>query len=76
MTSDKTRIGPRFRQDNGFLVRETLLRVESTIDLYIREKWLDEQPAVAKLPVVLLHGAGMIALASMSLSRTLHLLTR
>ncbi len=59
MTSDKTRIGPRLRQDNGFLARETLLRVEPTVDLYIREKWLDGQSMSAKLPVVLLHGAGM-----------------
>lgn len=59
MTSDKTRIGPRLRQDDGFLLRETLLRVEPTVDLYIREKWLDGQSAAAKLPVVLLHGAGM-----------------
>jgi pimeloyl-ACP methyl ester carboxylesterase len=59
MTSEKTRIGPRLRQDNGLLVRETLLRVEPTVDLYIREKWLDEPLAAAKLPVVLLHGAGM-----------------
>ncbi len=59
MISEKTRIGPRLRQDDGFLVRETLLRVEPTVDLYIREKWLDGQPTTAKLPVVLLHGAGM-----------------
>jgi pimeloyl-ACP methyl ester carboxylesterase len=59
MTSAKTRIGPQLRQDNGFLVRETLLRVEPTVDLYIREKWLDKQSTTAKLPVVLLHGAGM-----------------
>jgi pimeloyl-ACP methyl ester carboxylesterase len=59
MTSEKTRIGPRLRQDNGLLVRETLLRVEPTVDLYIREKWRDEPPVAAQLPVVLLHGAGM-----------------
>jgi len=59
MTSAKTRIGPQLRQDDGFLVRETLLRVEPTVDLYIREKWLDKQSRTAKLPVVLLHGAGM-----------------
>lgn len=60
MTSDKTRIGPRLHQDDGFLVRETLLRVEPRVDLYIREKWLEDgQSAAAKLPVVLLHGAGM-----------------
>jgi pimeloyl-ACP methyl ester carboxylesterase len=59
MTSEKTRIGPRLRQDDGLLVRETLLRVEPTVDLYIREKWRDEPSAAAQLPVVLLHGAGM-----------------
>lgn len=59
MTSDKTRIGPRLRQDNGLLVRETLLRVESRVDLYIREKWRDGQSAAGTLPIVLLHGAGM-----------------
>ncbi len=59
MISEKTRIGPRLRQDDSFLVRETLLRVEPTVDLYIREKWLDGLPTTAKLPVVLLHGAGM-----------------
>jgi pimeloyl-ACP methyl ester carboxylesterase len=59
MIAEKTRIGPRLRQDNGFLVRETLLRVEPTVDLYIREKWLDGRPTNGKLPVVLLHGAGM-----------------
>ena len=59
MTSEKTRIGPRFRQDDRLLVRETLLRVEPTVDLYIREKWRDEPPAATQMPVVLLHGAGM-----------------
>src|SRR5689334_10995788 len=59
MPSDKTRIGPRLRQNDSFLVRETLLRVEPTVDLYIREKWLDGQSAARKLPVVLLHGGGM-----------------
>src|SRR2546430_8256777 len=59
MTSDKTRIGPRLHQEDGLLVRETLLRVEPTVDLYIREKWRDGQSAAGKLPVVLLHGAGM-----------------
>jgi pimeloyl-ACP methyl ester carboxylesterase len=59
VTSDKTRIGLQLRQDDGFLVRETLLRVEPTVDLYIREKWLEKQSTAAKLPVVLLHGAGM-----------------
>jgi len=58
MPAGKTRIGPRLRQDNGFLVRETLLRVEPTVDLFVREKWLDEADADAKLPVVLLHGGG------------------
>lgn len=59
MPSEKTRIGPRLRQDDGFLVRETLLRIEPTVDLYIREKWRDGPSAAATLPVVLLHGAGM-----------------
>src|SRR5258708_19425712 len=59
MASNKTRIGPRLQQEDGFFVRETLLRVEPTVDLYIREKWLDDQQATTKLPVVLLHGAGM-----------------
>ena len=59
MPSEKTRIGPRLRQDDGLLVRETLLRVEPTVDLYIREKWRDEPSAAAQLPAVLLHGAGM-----------------
>jgi pimeloyl-ACP methyl ester carboxylesterase len=59
MPSKKTRIGPRLRQDDGFLVRETLLRIEPTVDLYIREKWRDGPSAAATLPVVLLHGAGM-----------------
>jgi pimeloyl-ACP methyl ester carboxylesterase len=59
MPADKTRIGPRLRLDKGFLARETFLRVEPRVDLFIREKWLDEADADAKLPVILLHGAGM-----------------
>jgi pimeloyl-ACP methyl ester carboxylesterase len=59
MPSEKTRVGPLFHLDDGFLVRETLLRTEPTVDLYIREKWQSAQSAKAKLPVVLLHGAGM-----------------
>lgn len=59
MPADKTRIGPRWRQENGFLVREAFLRVEPTVDLYVREKWLDEADADVRLPVILLHGAGM-----------------
>src|SRR5260221_13170205 len=59
MASNKTRIGPRLQQEDGFFVRETLLRVEPTVDLYIREKSLDDQQATTKLPVDLLHGAGM-----------------
>jgi pimeloyl-ACP methyl ester carboxylesterase len=59
MPSAKTRVGPLFHLDDGFLVRETLLRVEPTVDIYIREKWQSVQSAGAKLPVVLLHGAGM-----------------
>ncbi|SRR5579883_2455470 len=59
MPSDKTRVGPLLRQENGFFIRETLLRVEPTVDLSIREKWLDESLVADRLPVVLLHGAGM-----------------
>jgi pimeloyl-ACP methyl ester carboxylesterase len=59
MPSEKTRIGSLLRLDDGFVVRETLLRVEPTVDLYIREKWYGEQTVEPKLPVVLLHGAGM-----------------
>ncbi|GCE29853.1 hypothetical protein KDA_53370 [Dictyobacter alpinus] len=59
MPTPKTRIGPLLRQENGFLIRETFLRIEPTVDVYIREKWL-EQPGVRQiLPVILLHGAGM-----------------
>ncbi len=59
MVADKTRIGPRLHQDDGFFIRETLLRVEPTVDLYIREKWLEGEQVSEKLPVILLHGAGM-----------------
>src|SRR6266704_5894401 len=59
MPSEKTRMSPLFHLDDGFVVRETLLRVEPTVDLYIREKWRDGAPTETKLPVVLLHGAGM-----------------
>ena len=59
MVADKTRSGPRLQQDDGIFVRETLLRVEPTVDLYIREKWLEGKHAGDKLPVILLHGAGM-----------------
>jgi pimeloyl-ACP methyl ester carboxylesterase len=57
MQLDKTRIGPQLHQDDGFAVRETMLRIEPRVDLYIREKWLPGKEE--KLPVVLLHGAGM-----------------
>ena len=59
MPTDKTRIGPRLQQENGFLLRETLLRVEPTVDLFIREKWLDTADVETKLPVIFLHGGGM-----------------
>jgi pimeloyl-ACP methyl ester carboxylesterase len=59
MPAEKTRISPLFHLDDGFVVRETLLRVKPTVDLYIREKWRDGTPTETKLPVVLLHGAGM-----------------
>lgn len=49
MTSNKTRIGPRLRQEDGFFVRETLLQVEPTVDVYVREKWLDDQQAINDL---------------------------
>jgi hypothetical protein len=49
MASNKTRIGPRSQQEDGFFVRETLLRVEPTVDLYIREKWLEAQQAINDL---------------------------
>lgn len=56
MPSDKTRINPELRQGD-FTIRETFLRVEPRVDLFIREKWIEGQES--KLPVVLLHGAGM-----------------
>lgn len=59
MSAQTKRIGPRLRQENGFLIREIFLRVEPTVDLFVREKWLDEANADAKLPIVLLHGGGM-----------------
>ncbi|QBD82562.1 alpha/beta hydrolase [Ktedonosporobacter rubrisoli] len=57
MQLDKTRIGPELHLDNGYSVRETLLRIEPRVDLYIREKWIPGKEQ--KLPVVLLHGAAM-----------------
>ncbi|QBD75217.1 alpha/beta fold hydrolase [Ktedonosporobacter rubrisoli] len=57
MQLEKTRRGPEFHQDSGYSVRETLLRIEPRVDLYIREKWRAGEES--KLPVVLLHGAGM-----------------
>lgn len=59
MPSEKSRVSPIYRTEDGFQVRETLLRVEPTVDLYIREKWLETSVAEQKLPVLLLHGGGM-----------------
>jgi hypothetical protein len=72
MPSEKTRISPLFHLDDGFVVRETLLRVEPTVDLYIREKWRDGAPTETKLPVVLLHWRAWIVQALMSPLKTLH----
>jgi pimeloyl-ACP methyl ester carboxylesterase len=44
-------------QEDGLKVRETYLRLDPRVDLYIKEKWLAGNDA--KVPVVLLHGAGM-----------------
>jgi hypothetical protein len=37
------------QQEDGFFGRETLLRVEPTVDVYIREKWLEVQQAINDL---------------------------
>ncbi|SRR5579883_584613 len=57
MTSDKSRIGPVCTQGNGLLVRESLLRLEPRVDLYVKEKWAEGPDP--RLPVLFLHGAGM-----------------
>ncbi|WP_052888671.1 alpha/beta fold hydrolase [Thermogemmatispora carboxidivorans] len=57
MQLEKSRIGKELREENTYTVRETLLRIEPTVDLYIREKWIAGRDT--KPPVVLLHGAGM-----------------
>jgi pimeloyl-ACP methyl ester carboxylesterase len=57
MAADKSRIGPVLTQQDGLKVRETLLRVEPTADIYLKEKW--PEGAKTMLPVVLLHGGGM-----------------
>ncbi len=57
MPADKSRVGPILSQDDGLRVRESLLRLEPRVDIYVREKWAAGHEA--KLPVVLLHGAGM-----------------
>lgn len=56
MPSAKSRINPELRQGD-FTIRETFLRIEPRVDLFIREKWIEGHES--KLPVVLLHGAGM-----------------
>lgn len=57
MPSDKSRVGPVLTQEDGLKVRETYLRIDPRVDLYIKEKWLAGNDG--KVPVVLLHGAGM-----------------
>lgn len=57
MMLDKSRIGPVLTQDDGLRVRESLLRLEPRVDIYVREKWAAGNEGM--LPVVLLHGAGM-----------------
>ncbi|GCF08075.1 alpha/beta fold hydrolase [Dictyobacter arantiisoli] len=60
MPTNKTRIGPKLKQEDDLLIRETLLRVEPRVDLYLCEKWLEQASIPATtLPVILLHGAGM-----------------
>ncbi|MBX5457638.1 MAG: alpha/beta hydrolase [Thermogemmatispora sp.] len=57
MQLEKSRIGKALREEDTYTICETLLRIEPTVDLYIREKWIAGHDT--KLPVVLLHGAGM-----------------
>ena len=57
MTSNRSRVGPVLTQEDGLKVRETLLRVEPTADIYIKEKW--DEANQARPPVLLLHGGGM-----------------
>lgn len=57
MTSDKSRVGPVLTQEDGLRVRDTYLRLEPRVDIFVREKWSADDES--KLPVVLLHGAGM-----------------
>ncbi|MGH2389675.1 MAG: alpha/beta hydrolase [Chloroflexota bacterium] len=57
MASDKSRIGPVLTQEDGLKVRETYLRIDPRVDIYVKEKWSPNGDA--RLPVVLLHGAGM-----------------
>jgi pimeloyl-ACP methyl ester carboxylesterase len=57
MAHEKTRIGPVLTQEDGLKTRDIFLRIDPRIELYIKEKWQDGHDA--KLPVVLLHGAGM-----------------
>jgi pimeloyl-ACP methyl ester carboxylesterase len=57
MALDKSRIGPVLTQEDGLKVRETYLRIDPRVDIYVKEKWSPNDDA--KLPVVLLHGAGM-----------------
>ncbi|HWE61897.1 MAG TPA: alpha/beta fold hydrolase [Chloroflexota bacterium] len=57
MPSPKSRIGAVLSQEDGLQVRESYLRIDPRVDIYVKEKWLPD--ADDRLPVVLLHGAGM-----------------
>jgi pimeloyl-ACP methyl ester carboxylesterase len=57
MATEKSRIGAVLTQQDGLKVRETYLRIDPRVDIYVKEKWSPNGDA--KLPVVLLHGAGM-----------------
>ncbi|HET7640457.1 MAG TPA: hypothetical protein VFK47_17160 [Ktedonobacteraceae bacterium] len=47
MTSNKTRIGPRLRQEDGFFVRETLLRVEPTVMyMFVKNGLMTSRPSM------------------------------
>jgi pimeloyl-ACP methyl ester carboxylesterase len=54
---EKSRVGRVLRQDDGLLVRESLLRLEPRVDLYVKEKWAEGPDS--RLPVLFLHGGGM-----------------
>jgi pimeloyl-ACP methyl ester carboxylesterase len=57
MAHEKTRIGPILTQEDGLKAREIYLRIDPRVELYVKEKW--QEGTTTKLPVVLLHGAGM-----------------